>query len=393
MNTSNTKNIEGNLEAYSGFLLSNSQYATHHYTKTDIPKTHSSFLSSANLYDKRVIHSINITTADFTKKAPKSSSNYDDYEDQFEFTYYDQNNKNKNENERISAFSRISEIVPSTSNPITIAKSSDNRETLNFKFKLVLLGDYGTGKSTLFKSLINGGKETLMTVVHNATENNALISIKLDEKIQITLDLWDTSGEEKYGQPTNQFFREADGILLCYDIANSKSFVSLSRWINIITSNTIKPDVVIVLIGNKNDTLKRQISFEDSSYFARSNRLDLIEVSSFTSKNTDLTLEFISRCMVLALEEKNMKVSPNCESVDIPFNINQEVNEKQVHESQLEIFENLLVMSNLSKFNERASIIKSKSKANVIKGRESITITRESILRGSLPKKEKSNCC
>lgn len=394
--TPTIKSPEQKLEADSGFLLSNSQYATHHYTKTDIPKTHSSFLSSLNRQEKKVINTINNDSK--ARNAGKPSYNYNKYDDKFEYSNFEQDNKRNSGNGGFSAFSRISEIAPSMNDCMrSKLNCPDQSESLQFKFKLVLLGDYGTGKSALFRSLVNGGIETLQSVVHSSAENHALKSIILNDCIQITLDLWDTSGEEKYGQPTNQFFRDADGILLCYDITNSKSFVSLSRWINIITSNTIKSDVVLVLVGNKNDLNEcREISFEDSSYFARSNHLDLIEVSAITLKNTELSLEYISRCMILALEDNNKKQPLNylTESTDTPFNVNQEIKEKQVHESQLDIFENLFIKSTFDKFKDRASVIASKTtQIKVLNTCNSIILTKDNISRRSSRKREKSRCC
>jgi Ras-related protein Rab-7A len=49
-----------------------------------------------------------------------------------------------------------------------------------------------------------------------------------DEKIK--LQIWDTAGQEKFQSLGYAFYRGADSCALVFDLTNSKSFDSLTRW-------------------------------------------------------------------------------------------------------------------------------------------------------------------
>ena len=51
------------------------------------------------------------------------------------------------------------------------------------------------------------------------------------------------------------YYKNADGAVLVYDIANWKSFEKLTFWLNEIKENSPE-DIKIVLLGNKKDLKK-----------------------------------------------------------------------------------------------------------------------------------------
>ena len=48
------------------------------------------------------------------------------------------------------------------------------------------------------------------------------------------LQIWDTAGQEKFRSITPLYFRDANGIILVYDVTNPVSFNSLRDWIKLI---------------------------------------------------------------------------------------------------------------------------------------------------------------
>ena len=70
--------------------------------------------------------------------------------------------------------------------------------------------------------------------------NNTFIStIGIDFKIKtielrgkkIKLQIWDTAGQERFHTITTSYYRGAMGIMLVYDITNSKSFDNIAKWL------------------------------------------------------------------------------------------------------------------------------------------------------------------
>ena len=85
--------------------------------------------------------------------------------------------------------------------------------------------------------------------MHTIGTEYKLHSIYPDSNTEVNLDVWDTAGSEKYKSITKQYYRDAHGIILIYDIANRKSFNNLNNWIEDIKDNSIK-DCQIVIVGN-----------------------------------------------------------------------------------------------------------------------------------------------
>lgn len=77
--------------------------------------------------------------------------------------------------------------------------------------------------------------------------------------MSLSIQLWDTSGAERYRSITTSHIRNADGALLVYDINNEMSFSALEFWIDCIRKSS-SDDIVIYLIGNKSD-----LALEDRS--------------------------------------------------------------------------------------------------------------------------------
>ena len=73
----------------------------------------------------------------------------------------------------------------------------------------------------------------------------------VDDKV-VKLQIWDTAGQERYRTITNAYYRGSDGILLCCDACNKKSFASVPEWLHEIEKYT-DDDVKKLLLVNKAD--------------------------------------------------------------------------------------------------------------------------------------------
>ena len=80
----------------------------------------------------------------------------------------------------------------------------------------------------------------------------------------VTFQVWDTAGQERYQSLGAAFYKGSDGCILVYDICDSKSFDSLTKWKEEFISQITHKDTdkfPFILIGNKVDKeLDRKIS-------------------------------------------------------------------------------------------------------------------------------------
>jgi len=154
----------------------------------------------------------------------------------------------------------------------------------DYIFKLLLIGDSGTGKSSILNRFSDD------------TFNPAFIStIGIDFKVKtieidnykIKLQIWDTAGQERFRAITSAYYRGSIGIFLVYDITSQKSFDDVKSWLhNIKLHNDEK--MLITLIGNKSDLQnKRVITTKMGNNFAKENDLDFYEASAKNNENID----------------------------------------------------------------------------------------------------------
>ena len=117
------------------------------------------------------------------------------------------------------------------------------------KFKIIVIGDSGVGKSCFLLQFTDGDFKD---------EHNVTIGVEFGAKIidikgkSVKLQIWDTAGQESFRAITRTFYRNAEGVVLMYDITRSESFQNLKDWLGEIRANA-DPDVVIYLVGNRHD--------------------------------------------------------------------------------------------------------------------------------------------
>ncbi|XP_055005755.1 ras-related protein Rab-37-like [Boleophthalmus pectinirostris] len=74
------------------------------------------------------------------------------------------------------------------------------------------------------------------------------------DNLKVKLQIWDTAGQERFRSVTHAYYRDAQALLLLYDITNKPSFDNIRAWLTEIHDYAQK-DVVIMLLGNKTKTL------------------------------------------------------------------------------------------------------------------------------------------
>lgn len=66
------------------------------------------------------------------------------------------------------------------------------------------------------------------------------------------MKIWDTAGQERFRTITYQFYRQANGMIIAFDLTNEQSFDNVKTWMNSIYKHA-DPNIAKVLVGNKLD--------------------------------------------------------------------------------------------------------------------------------------------
>ena len=132
--------------------------------------------------------------------------------------------------------------------------------------KIVLVGDTQVGKTCLIRRLANGvfSEHNIATI--GAAFQNHVIQTKSGT---VSLQIWDTAGQEKFRALAPMYYRSAAVAILCFDLTNKRTFQALEQWsmeLNEKAADTLQ----IIICGNKKDMVEqREISFEEGTEFAK----------------------------------------------------------------------------------------------------------------------------
>ena len=76
------------------------------------------------------------------------------------------------------------------------------------------------------------------------------------------MKIWDTAGHERFHSITAGFYKNADAIIIAFDVSKIKSFENVKKWNDSINENS-KLNIPRILVGTKFDLEDfREVSFE-----------------------------------------------------------------------------------------------------------------------------------
>eukprot|EP00668_Euglena_longa_P011507 GGOE01013913.1.p1 GENE.GGOE01013913.1~~GGOE01013913.1.p1 ORF type:complete len:198 (-),score=29.85 GGOE01013913.1:272-865(-) len=160
------------------------------------------------------------------------------------------------------------------------------------KFKLVLLGEAGVGKSSIVLRLIKG---EYVEFQHSTVGASFFRHSITQDGHTIQFDIWDTAGQERYKSLASMYYRGAAAGLVVYDITSRDSFDRAKYWVRELQNNG-SPDIVIALTGNKCDLEgERKVSVEEAQAYATEKGILHLETSAKNSTNITLAFEEIAR--------------------------------------------------------------------------------------------------
>ena len=146
-------------------------------------------------------------------------------------------------------------------------------------YKLIFLGDQCVGKS----SILNRFYQDKFEPDYQATRGLDFHSKNTEiNGTSIRLLLYDTAGQEKFKSLIPMYIRDANIILVVYDITLKDSFTHTEHWVNE-TKDLKREDAIFVLIGNKIDLDdKRAVTTKEAEDFATQKGFIFHEVSAKT---------------------------------------------------------------------------------------------------------------
>ena len=176
------------------------------------------------------------------------------------------------------------------------------KDEQEIKLKIIILGKTEVGKTCILNRYFNNlfSYSSLPTIGMECYTKNYTINSN-----NVTFNFFDTAGQEKYNSIVTNYLRNANGVILVYDITKEDSFEKIKMWVDQLKDKNDTNS--IILLGNKSDlNTKRVISKEEGIKLAEKLNCDFFEVSALSNENiSDAIEKIVNITYKNYLKEKN----------------------------------------------------------------------------------------
>jgi Ras-related protein Rab-1A len=170
----------------------------------------------------------------------------------------------------------------------------------DYLFKILLIGDSGVGKSCI-----------LLRFADDVFSESHISTIGVDFKIRTVeihnkvakLQIWDTAGQERFRTITSSYYRGAHAMMIVYDVSDLQSFHNVKNWLQE-CDRYAQENVIKILVGNKCDSPKRQVTYDMGKEFADSLGIQFVETSAKNGVNVEKAFMIVTEMLYGVMRTK-----------------------------------------------------------------------------------------
>jgi len=168
----------------------------------------------------------------------------------------------------------------------------------NYTFKIIILGDYQSGKSSLIQKFL----ENTFTEFHHPTVGFKIIKKTLifEERVKVNLIIWDTGGLSSQVSPLREkILKNADAVIIVKELKSHINVRDFKKWFNQYIEDDLH-EIPISIAGNKADLHPKLIP--DASkyigFYLKENNFKFYYNSAKTGKNVDILFNDIIKRLI-----------------------------------------------------------------------------------------------
>ncbi|MBD3254627.1 MAG: GTP-binding protein [Candidatus Lokiarchaeota archaeon] len=175
---------------------------------------------------------------------------------------------------------------------------------MEFRIKLVVIGDPGVGKTSLVRRFISDHFSSDYRASIGTTIYTKKLTLSIESStVDVVLQIWDIAGQERWAQMRDAYYMGSHGALIVGDLTRKHTFEQIENfWVPDLLKNCDK--VYMLLLANKKDLetrieldllkdLKKRISA--SSFFL---------TSAKENQKVEEAFEFISKEIITGFTNK-----------------------------------------------------------------------------------------
>lgn len=148
-------------------------------------------------------------------------------------------------------------------------------------YKIVVLGDGNVGKTSLIRQYCEGRFEESRVATIGVDFQTKVVELPIG---RIKLSIWDMAGQAHFASVRAGLYGGSRVAALVYDINSPRSMEHLTAWYAEL--HRTRPDIPIIVVGNKID-LERTTNAEEAQTYAAEINATYMETSAQTASGVD----------------------------------------------------------------------------------------------------------
>merc|ERR1711862_506833 len=199
----------------------------------------------------------------------------------------------------------------------TMSAEGEDGSLNEYLYKVLVVGDIGTGKTSIIKRYVHN----IFSMHYKSTigVDFALKVINWDENSVVRLQLWDIAGQERFGNMTRVYYKEAVGAFVVFDVTRVSTFEAVQKWKSDIDAKVFLSDnrpIPVVLLANKCDLAGNEGICQDRRQMDK-----FCEENGFinwfeTSAKSSVGIEDAAKCLVAKILEDSKASQPKEKKTD-----------------------------------------------------------------------------
>ncbi|MFX1295975.1 MAG: Rab family GTPase [Promethearchaeota archaeon] len=181
-----------------------------------------------------------------------------------------------------------------------------------FRYKVVIVGDGGVGKSTLILQYTD--RKFRETYIPTIGVQFTVKEVKYQGHL-VEFVLWDIAGQEQFRLMRSSFYSGSNAAIIIFDIRDIVSFGNVINWYEEL--RRYRGDIPIFMLGNKIDLPERVITYETAQILAHNLNVNYYETSAKTGQNVIMVF---NNLLDILTKRKSQKFPGT--SADVPIQEN-----------------------------------------------------------------------
>jgi small GTP-binding protein len=173
----------------------------------------------------------------------------------------------------------------------------------SYAYKIVLGGEGSVGKTSLVHSFVEGKFDTdYKSTIGTSIMKKELAIRGSDAKVRFII--WDLAGQDQFKRVRQTYYQNAEAGIVVFDVTRKDTLQTVEKWVEETRRGSGKPDIKMIIVGNKIDLPNRQVSYEEGVALGKKLGISYIECSAKTGDMVNDAFEMLALALVKNLAVK-----------------------------------------------------------------------------------------